>query len=51
MQPWGTRKIKVENVNKGFMVITSQQQQARKIKSFQIILAPPVQKKLAWRKY
>ena len=51
MQPWGTRKIDPENVNKGFMVITSQQQQARKIKSFQIILAPPDQKKLAWRKY
>ena len=51
MQPWGTREIDVENVNKSFMVIASQQQQARKIKSIQIILAPPVQNKLDWRKY
>ena len=50
MQPWGTRKIDPENVNKGFMVITSQQQQARKIKSFQIILAPPDQKKISLEK-
>ena len=44
MQPWGTRKIDVENVNKSFIVIASQQQHVRKIKSFQIILAAAVKK-------